>query len=147
MMPPKKEYEKVKMDEFVSGTIESYQYDEKHEFTGPKGIVVKPAIKFSFIIDGMEYPKTSKWMSFSYHEKSTLFIKYISVLVKDAKPGMAFDVDQLVGLKVKMLWKEDKNPLYQVLDSIRPIGEKVIAIDNFDSAKKTDVQKKLDVPF
>ena len=106
-MPPTPVYEKVKTDDFVTGTIDSYQYEEKHEFTGPKGIVVKPAIKFSFIIDGMDYPKMSKWMTFSYNEKATLFIKYVSSLVKDAKPGMKFDIDQLIGMKVRMLWKEE----------------------------------------
>lgn len=149
MQPPKQVFEKVKTDDFVIGTIDSYEYDEKHEFIGKDGTKVSPAIRFVFIIEGMEYPKKSKWMTFSYHEKSGLYLKYLSSLVKDAKPKMAFDLDQLVGMKIKMLWKDDTNPDYQKLDSIRPLGEKIIAIDmSVSTATKPSVpEKKLDVPF
>lgn len=159
MQPPKPIMEKVTTSDFVTGVIDSYQYEEKHIFKlpvtpeNPTGEKVGPGVRFKFIIDGLQYPKHSRWLTFSYHEKATLYIKYISSLVKDARPKMDFDLDQLIGLKVKMLWKDDKNPEYQSLDSIRPVGDKIIPIDM--GAKVTFKQslsaekptEKLDVPF
>lgn len=131
MLPPKREYEKVPTDNFVNGIIEEIQYEADHEFKGPNA-KQGPAIRIVFIIDGMKFPKRTGWMSFSYAEKSTLYQKYLVNLVDNAKPNMHFHIEQLKGLKVKMLWKDDpKNPDFQSLDSIRPSdGKKIIAVEN-----------------
>lgn len=45
---------------------------------------------------------------------------------------MDFDLDQLKGLKVKMLWKNKtyEGKEYQTIETIRPIGKKVIPINS-----------------
>lgn len=137
MMPPQREFEKVPTDNFVTGTIDDYDYEEKHDFSFGKKFddpkeqekSIRPGIRFKFLIDGLKFPKHSKWMTFSYDERANLYKKYLASLVNGAKPHMKFDLDQLKKLPVRMLWKDDKNPDYQSLDSIRPIGEKVVPSD------------------
>ena len=139
MKPPKREYEKVPTDDFVTGVIEDYQYEEEHDFKGPdskKG----PAVRFKFVIDGLQYPKHSSWMTFSYAEKSNLYSKYLVSLVANAKANMDFDLDQVKGMKVKMLWKDNpKNPAFQGVDSIRPIGEKISALVTGDAVIEEEI--------
>lgn len=137
MLPPKKEYERVKTDDFVTGIIEKVEYEQEHEFKGkptaenPTGLKTGPAVRLAFDIDGMKFPKKSGWMTFSYAEKSNLYGKYLINLVENAKPNMVFHIEQLEGLKVKMLWKDNpKDPQYQNLDTIRPLdGKKLIPVE------------------
>lgn len=134
MKPTKKEivYEKVTTDDFVVATIDDIEYELEREFTYKGEKKKSDAVKFKFIIEGLKYPKTTGWMTFSYGEKSSLYTKYLSSLVDGAKPHMDFDLDQLKGLKVKMLWKnvtfEGKE--FQKIDTIRPVGKKVIPINS-----------------
>lgn len=134
MKPVKKEivYEKVSTDDFVVATIEDIQYETDREFTYKGEKKKSDAVKFKFIIEGMKYPKTTGWMSFSYDERSTLYSKYLTSLVEGSKPYMDFDLDQLKGLKVKMLWKNKtyEGKEYQTIETIRPIGKKVIPINS-----------------
>lgn len=137
MKPIKREFEKVKTDDFVTGVIDSYQFEEQHVFKGPIGNTTNSAIRFKFVIDGCEYPKYSRWMTFSYNEKANLYLKYLTALVKGAKPNMDFDLDQLVGVYVKMLWKNDiKNPDFQSLDVIRPVGDLVTPLNSGESIEE-----------
>ena len=127
MKPPKSEkidYEKVSVDDFVTGTIAEIQYDKEHLFKGFDGSADKkrPAARFKFALDGYNYPHYSRWMSFSYGEKSNLYLKYLVPLVENAQPDMDFDLDLLKGMKVKTLWSEKNG--FQNIETIRPIGRK-----------------------
>jgi len=144
MKPPKTDFknreassvEKIKTDEFVTGIIENIKYEEKHvwrAFEGNEPRPPGPAVKFVFVINGYKFPHYTEWMTFSYHEKSKLFTKFIQPLVANAKPYMDFDLDQLKGLKVKMLWKDKKNPLFQEIETIRPLEAKVIPVSGEES--------------
>lgn len=133
MMPPelpKQPLEKVKTDEFVSGFIEDILYDTEHLFKGFKGAPdeKKPAVRLVFLVDGYKFPKKTNWMKFNYSAKSNLFKKFIEPLVADAKEYMKFDLDQLKGLKVKMLWKDNGD--FQNIETIRPAdGKKVLPLN------------------
>lgn len=128
MKPPVKkvEYEKISTTDFVNGFIEDILYDEAHMFKGFKGAPdeAKPAVRIVFTIDGLKFPKKTPWMKFNYSAKSNLFKKYISSLVEDAKEYMDFDLDQLKGMKVKMLWAD--NGEFQNIETIRPADGKKI---------------------
>lgn len=129
MLPPKKEFEKVRTDDFVIGVIADVEHDKEHEFKG-KNMTIAEAVRIVFHIEGMKFPKKTSWMTFSYNEKSNLYQKYLASLVESATPNMEFHIEQLKGLKVKMLWKDNpKNPDFQGVDSIRPAdGRKIAAV-------------------
>lgn len=131
MLPPKKEYEKVRTDDFVSGFIEKVEYEAEHEFKGKDETKTGPAVRIAFNIEGMKFPKKTGWMTFTYAEKSNLYSKYLVNLVENARPNMEFHIEQLQGLKVKMLWKDNpKNPDFQNLDTIRPLDGKKLVVLN-----------------
>ena len=134
MKPPKNEqsnldYEKVKTDDFITGIISDVKYDEEHTFKGYQGAEdkVKPAVMIQFTLEGYEYAKYSGWLSFSYDGRSNLFNTYIVPLVSGAEEYMDFDLDNLKGTKVKVLFKDTKSG-FQKVDNIRPIGTKVSVI-------------------
>lgn len=121
MKPPKLEMERVTLNDFIAGTIEMIQYDEKHFFksSGKTG----SAVRFKFNLFGYQYPKYSRWMTFSYNEKSNLYQKYIFPLIEGAKPNMDFDLDGLIGMEIKILWAEKNN--FQYPETIRPLDQKL----------------------
>lgn len=121
------EYEKIKVDDWVLGVIEEIQRDEKRttgfkdEETGEP--IIKDCIRFKFNIEGCSYPHYSRWMTFSYHEKSGLYSKYLLSLVENAKPDMDFDLERFKQFKIKMMWANNGN--FQNLELIRPAGNKI----------------------
>lgn len=130
MLPPERKklvYEKVQTDEWVNGTIKEVQYDEEHKTnfkddeTGEDKII--SAVRFKLELDGCKFPHYTRWGTFSLHEKSNLFRKYIVFLVKNAKPDMRFDLDVLNGLPVKTMWSENGD--FQNLEMIRPLKGQV----------------------
>lgn len=123
----KMQYEKVKTDDFVIGVIEDIKYEKDHEFTYQGESKKVEAVKIIFHVDGYKYSKQTPWMTFSYGEKTNLYTKYLSSLVDGATPDMDFDLDQLKGLKVKMLWKDKGD--YQHIETIRPVGKKVTPLN------------------
>jgi len=125
MRPPerqKKQFEKVKIGEFTEGIIENIEYDNEHKFKGPQRIKVSPAVRFVFKLEGYQYPHRSRWMTFSYGEKSGLYTKFISKLILGAFPDLDMDLDVLKGARVKIIWAEDND--FQYPESIFPVGEK-----------------------
>lgn len=151
MKPAPIEYERVPVDDFVLGIISEIEYENEHEFTY-KGVKnVGPAVRIVIKIEGMKYPKKTRWMGFYYSEKSNLFNKFLLPLLEGARPNMDFDMDNLKNMKVKMLWKDDKDPKYQSIDSIRPVGAKVVpAIKPIEASETTDVEETEEddqVPF
>lgn len=124
-----KDYERVPVNAFVTGIIEDVQYEEKHEFKGLHARVDE-AVRFVFKIDGLKFKHYSRWMSFFYGDKANLFQKYILQLVHGAKPNMEFDIDQLKGMRIKMIWQDDpKNPDYQVIQLIVPEKDKIVPLN------------------
>lgn len=130
--PPrtKMEYEKVNTEDWVTGTIEEIQSDEKRD-TGFKDEetgepIIKHCIRFKFALDGYAYPHYSRWMSLSYHEKSNLLKKYLFNLVEDAQPDFDFDLERLRGMKVKLMWSNNGD--FQNIEMIRPIAAKIPAV-------------------
>lgn len=134
----KLEYEKVPTDNFVSAVIERIEYETDHEWKPFQGKDREPsdAVKLKFIIEGCQYPKSTPWMSFSYDARSKLYSIFINSLVEGAEEYMDFDLDQLVGMKIKMLWKD--NGEYQNIETVRPVGEKVKPIANFKAPNPDD---------
>lgn len=137
MKPPpsaKIEYEKVPTNALVDGQIDEILYDENHLFKGKKGSPdqTRPAVRFVFLIQGMKFAKKTNWLKFSYFSEAPLMKNYLKYLVEGANEKMDFDLDQLRGLKVKMLWVD--NGEYQNIASIMPAdGKKVVPL-NVDRA-------------
>lgn len=137
MKPTQREFEKVKTDDFISGVLIDVKYDQAHEFKG-KNPRTSPAVKFIFDLDGYKDKKQSNWMGFSYDEKSTLYQKYLVSLVESAKPYMDFDLDQLKGIEVKILYKDSPDGKYQNIDTIRPTKGKIKADAKFTPEEHED---------
>jgi len=113
--PPKREasadmqFEKVTVEDFVTGVIDDIQYEMEHEFKFKGEVKKKPGCRFKFKLEGYEHAHYSQWLTFSYGELTNLYKIYLSSLVDDATPDMDFELDTLKGMKVKILWKESKN--------------------------------------
>lgn len=127
MKPPKRqmEYEKIKTDDFVAGTISEIVYDQEHLFKGYNGEpdTHSPGVRLVFTVDGYKFAHKTPWMRFSYSAKANLYKKFVAPLVANAEEYMEFDLDLLKGMKVRMLWAD--NGEYQNIETIRPIGDKV----------------------
>lgn len=127
MKPPKrasKEFERVpKYDEWIPGKILDIEYDEAHKSTFQGEEKIRPAVRFKFGLEGCEFPKRSRWLTFSYGDKANLYKNFVSVLVDGAEPDMDLDLDVLKGLSIKTMWSEDGD--YDNLAMIRPLTEKI----------------------
>ena len=149
MKPPKRQtvsYEKVKTDDFIQGIIDEIEYDKEHKFNNKGEEKIGPAVRFKFVLDGYKYPHRSKWMGFSYGEKSNLYSKFLTALVEGAKPDMDFDLDGLKGLKVKTLWSEKND--FQTVETIRPVGKKILFVqEKSDLTETHEVETDEEVPF
>lgn len=136
MRPPKREnidYERIPVyDEWIKGVIEDVQLEENHQFKG-QFAKVGDAVRFKFKLEGCEYSHRSGWMTYSYGEKSNLFLKYLKYLVEGAEPDMDFDLDKLRGLKVKTMWSANGD--YDNLEQIRPLEAKVARAGTAPAAK------------
>lgn len=124
---PKIQYEKVRTDDWVEGIIEDVQRDEKRdtgfkdEETGEPKIV--DCVRFKFKLNGYQHPHYSRWMSFSYHEKSNLMKKYLMSLVDGATPDFDFDIEALKGFGVKLMWQDNGD--FQNVEMVRPLNGKL----------------------
>jgi hypothetical protein len=124
-----KEFEKVAIGEMVTGVIAEVTLDKEHKFKGFQGAedTIQEGIRFKFELDGYKHPHYSRWMKFSYGEKSNLYKVFIAKLVDNATPDMDFDLEILKDMKVKTLWNEKGD--FQNLESIFPNQPKVKASD------------------
>ena len=105
--------EPVPCDEFLWAVISDVKYEEAHAFTGQFARVGE-AVRIKFTLDpingkAFDYPKSSRWMSFNYDQKSNLFKNYIQPLVKNAKPYMDFDILSLKGIRCRLMFEESQN--------------------------------------
>ena len=152
MRPPKNnknDYERIQSyDEWIRGTIEEIQLREDHD-TGfkhppkkedgtPHPNAGKPVIcdqvRLKFTLENHQYPHYSKWMRYSYGEKSNLYLKYLKHLVEDAQPDLEFDLDLLKHMEVKTMWSQNGD--WDNLEQIRPLGAKVSAGDQPEPAEE-----------
>jgi hypothetical protein len=144
MRPPKKnttDFERIKLyDEWVPGIIEDVKLEEnrntgfKDDETGePK---FADMVRFKFKLDGHKYPHYSRWMSYTFGEKSNLFLKYLSKLVAGAQPDMVFDLDELKGFPIKTMWAA--NGEYDNLEQIRPLKDKLVSTGKQPQAAQDD---------
>lgn len=101
------EFERVKTNVFISGIIEDIQRDKERVtvFKGKES--VKDCVRLKFALDGYQYPKYSRWLTFSYGAKSRLFQTILKPLVPNAKPDMDFDLESLKGVRVKTFWSQE----------------------------------------
>ena len=130
---PKLEYERVKEDEWLEGTIDDIEYDLERKSMWKGQEKVGPAVRIKMSFDGYKYPKSSGWLSFVYAAKSNLFKTYIVPLVEDAKEFMKFDIELLKGLRIKAMWETNpNNPDYQNLVRIKPVDGKVKASEEIE---------------
>jgi len=118
----KMEYERVVIGEFIEGVIEDIQYEKEHKFAYKDNEKISEAVRFKFRLDGYEHLHYSRWMSFSYGEKSSLYSKYLVKLVDGAKPDFDFDIMALKNFPVKTIWSENND--FQNIDNIFPLKEK-----------------------
>ena len=129
MKPPKRDaktFEKVPAyDTWINGKIIDIEYDEAHRSTYQGEEKVRPAVRFKLGLEGCNFPKRTRWMTFSYNEKAGLFKQFVSVLVEGAKPDMDLDLDVLKGMAIKTMWSQNEE--FDNLAMIRPLGEKVKA--------------------
>lgn len=150
MRPPQKEFEKVSVDDFVNAEIADIKYDEQHEFStfNSDEKTIGCGVQFTLNISGLNEPKKTRWFKFSYDDRANLYKLFVAPLVEGAAPYMEFDLDQIKGMKIKMLWKNDKDPRYQSIETVRPIGPKVVP--NLPQPSRPDAEPDIDdekVPF
>lgn len=129
MIPPKQDkidYELVKTGDFITGTIDNIEYNEKYSFKFQGTETIGPAVRLVFKLDGYEHLHRTRWMKFVYAEKANLYKKFIVPLVAIPVPYMEFDIENLKGMKVKTIWESNvwKEKTYQNIELIRPVGEK-----------------------
>jgi hypothetical protein len=150
MLPPKREmtFEKIKTDDFVLGTIQDIVYEEDHLFKGFAGQPDKKqvGVRLVFSVDGYQYLHKTPWMKFVYSAKANIFNKYVLPLVQGAAEWMDFDLDQLKGMRVKMLWKDVGE--FQGIETIRPAdGKKIIPANHSHAGFHDAAEPDDEVPF
>lgn len=127
MKPPprtKQDYERVPVyDEWINGVIEDIEHDPARVRVFKGEEKTGPAVRFKFQLDGCQFAHRTPWMSFSYHEKSRLFQKYLCGLVEGAQPDMDFDLEKLKGMKIKTMWSQNGD--FDNLEMIRPSDKKL----------------------
>ena len=139
------EYEKVAVDEWLTGHIEEAQYNEhreynhKNEVTGAWEKLTAPHARFKFRLDGYQYPHYSRWMKASTHEKSNFYGKYLKHLCPayDCKDKV-IDLDKLVGAKVKIMWENNED--YQNVTQIRGLDPELNVIASGQEIAKEPVE-------
>ena len=155
MRPPKKiEYEKVQVGEMLRGEIVEIQHEREHKFKGFSGgeDTVQEAIRFVFKLDDYKFKHYSRWMKFSYAERSNIYSKYLVKLVKEIQPDADYDIENLLHFRVKTLWVEKDG--FQNIESIFPEKEMLPfttepfkPADILEEEKPVDGEDGEDVPF
>lgn len=121
------QYERVPIDEWVTGTIEEVQERTNDNKKYKDGDVWKTKsveeVRFKFKLDGMEHPHYSRWMTASVHEKSTLFSKFLIKLIPNVQPQTEINLDGLVNTSVKTMWdeKDYNGNMFQFVANIKPL--------------------------
>jgi len=124
MIPKMKEFEKVKVDEWINGEITKIEYDLQHEFIFKGEKKIGPAVKVQFQLDSYKDKKSTGWWSFNYSDKSKVYKFFIQPLVEGATPNMKFDFDNLLNLRIKVMYAQ--NGEYQNIFAVRPSQGKIL---------------------
>ena len=127
MRPPKRDnidYEKVVCGEFIDGTIVEIQEDREHKSTYQGKERVFHAIRLVFELEGYKFKHRTRYMTFTYGEKSNLYNKYLLKLVANFVPDCDFDIEKIIGMKVKTYWAENKKG-FQFVELIKPTDKKI----------------------
>lgn len=140
MKPPKKEFEQVRVDEWLMGEISDIQYEQEHEFTYKGVKSVGAGVKIQISLDGYKDKKSTGWLGFNYSAKSNLYKFFIEPLVEGARPNMDFDLDRLKNLRIKAMYAQKGE--YQNIFAIRPDQGKVLP---GSAAPKKETEEE--VPF
>lgn len=131
MLPEQSDMEKVSTSDLIPAIITDIKYEADHEFKFQDTIKKHMGVQFTFKLEGYETPKKSRWMKFMYAEKGTLYSKYVSPLVEGAKPYFKFHPEQLVGMKVKLMFKDSDDGKWQNIETVRPFTSKIAFDPNF----------------
>lgn len=124
---PKREYEQVVVDEWLSGTIAEVQYDKAHPYDqrnedGTTTKEVAPHVRFKFALDGYQFPHYSRWMKASTYKMANLYKKYLKPLCPEHDPeDCVVDVSKLTGVAIKIMYEQ--NGEYQNVTNIRPVDK------------------------
>lgn len=151
MKPPKREatdFERIPVyGDWVKGKIADIGYDKEHKSMWEGKERIRFCIRFKFDLEGCKYPHYSRWLTFNYGEKATLFTKYIKQLVDGAQPDMDLDIDMLKGMSIKTMWLEDGD--FDKLEIILPLGAKLKPMppEDIDPADDIAAGSDGDVPF
>ena len=116
----RKDYERVAVDEWLTGEIAEVQYDEQRQYnvkdkeTGEWSKATAPHVRFKFKLDGYQYPHYSRWMKASTFEKSNLYGKYLKYLCPQYDcADQLIDLDKLQRIQIKVMF-EDNNEFQNV---------------------------------
>ena len=123
------EYEKVVVDEWITGTIDDVEARYNHPVTWQGVEKLRDQVRFVFKLDGYEYPHRSVWTTLSTHEKSNLYKKYIKPIFK-LDPDSTLDLDKMKGLKVKIMWVDQESKdgkVYQHVSQIRATDQEQVS--------------------
>ena len=143
--------EPVPCDEFLGAVISDVKYEEAHAFTGQFARVGE-AVRIQFTLDpingkAFEFPKSSRWMSFNYDQKSNLFKNYLQPLVKNAKPYMDFDITNLKGIRCRLMFEESQNDEGKKFYNIMMVkGEKGKEVESLPTIQ-LDTEDSQETPF
>lgn len=140
MKPPRREFEIVRIDEWITGKITKIEYDKDHEFSSKSEKWTGMAVKVTLELDGYKDKKSTSWWGFSYSDKSKVYKFFIQPLVEGAHPYMDFDFDNLLNLRIKVMYAQ--NGEYQNLFAVRPDQGKVLP-----AAKVASQVNEEEVPF
>lgn len=118
--PPREkiEFERVNEENWVTGIIFEVQHDPEHKTTYKGEEKIRDCVRFKFQLDGYEHYHYSRWMTFSYDERSNLYNKYLCSLIEGAQPDMDFDLEELNGMRIKTMWTTKND--FQSIELIRP---------------------------
>lgn len=142
-----KDFEKVKVDEWITGVIQEVQefkdvektflnkeFDEENgEYHEVKTTKLINQVRFKFKLDGYEFSHYSKKMTASLNERSNLFLFLSQLYGELLSPDIPVELDMLKGVKVKTMWVEIKlkdGGIFQYPDKIRSMQDTLPPIWN-----------------
>lgn len=125
----KSDFERIKkehLDEWICGHIEEVQYEAEHQFKG-QFAKIGEAVRFKLRLEGYSEPKYSRWMTFSYSEKSHLYKEFVMPLVDGAYEYFDFEIKNLEKVRIKVMYCEDKykDEVYQNIKLVKPLDGKI----------------------
>lgn len=148
-----KEFEKVIIDEWITGEIVDVQEKKNVEKTflnretNEKETHTIDQIRLKFKLEGYKYSHYSRWMTASMNEKSNLFKILQQLYGERILPDIGVNLDLLKGVKVKTMWDEIKladGRMFQLPDKIRAVNsERLPAIWEIPPQEKGSIEEPI----